>query len=515
MPVPADRYQRVDATDGRLLLLVQDQTGEQPPYTAVHQLRAFDVKKKEVQVLVNRLTDYELSHDRKKLLLRNGRSGLSVVDAATGPVAGGTGAVDLAPVVLNVEPEAEWRQIFHETWRIARDFFYDPGMHGVDWPAVRQRYAARLPLAGDRTDLNGILGEMLGELNVGHAYVGGGTTSGVTSVSMGYLGADYEPVGQGAFRVTKLYPGDGFDLEARSPLLAPGVNVKVGDYLLALNGQPARTDQDLQALLVGSANQVVTLTVNGKPTTEGAREVRVKPLASDDQARYYDWVAGRRDYVQRHGGENLGYVHIPNMSEGGLREFAKQYYGQLDRDGLVYDVRNNGGGYIADMLLLQMASRPYSYFKPRYGASWTFTDWAFAGHSAALINQTAFSDAEVFADSFQRLKLGPVIGVPSGGGAVGSGSGYALIDGGQVFIPNYAFWAPDRGTHNMGRWLVEGSGAQPDIVVENDPAAVMAGRDPQLDRAITYLKEKLQQQPVLRPVPPPFPNKALGGFIAK
>jgi tricorn protease len=345
---------------------------------------------------------------------------------------------------------------------------------------------------------------MIAELNVGHAYVQGGDTGpSLPSQAMGYLGADFESMTEGnAYRIAKLFAGDLFELDQRSPLLTPGTKVRNGDYILAVGGQPVRADQDLQALLVGTAGRVIALSVNDKPTMEGARQVFVKPLASENKLRYFDWVASRAEYVRKHGGENFGYLHLPDMVNGGMQEFAKHYYAQLRKDAMIYDVRNNGGGFISALLLLQMSSKPYAYFKPRQGASWTRVQWGFAGHSVALCNENSGSNAEEFCDGFQRLKLGPVIGVRTWGGEVGSGSGYPLIDGGRLFIPNYAAWSPD------GKWIIEGNGVQPDLVVENDPASLLQGRDPQLDRAIAYLKEKLAKQPVVRPTPPPFPNKA-------
>lgn len=504
VPVPADRYVRVAPVEGRLLLETLEDVSNNDPLAAVRQLRAFDMKKKEAKVLVQKLTDFQVSADRKKLLIQTEKD-FAIADAGADEVAGGKGKVPTEAWTLTVDPAAEWRQIFNETWRIARDFFYDPGMHGVDWTAVKRKFEAMLPATADRSDLNFILGEMVAELNCGHAYVGGGDAPNSPSVPMGFLGADLAPApgSTPAYRVVKIYPGDEFDLDARSPLLMPGAEVKPGDYILAVAGKPVRADQDIQALLAGTADHLVTLRVNSKPSLAGARDVLVKPMASERQTRYYDWVASRREYVRARGGENLGYLHIPDMDVGGLREFAKHYYPNLDKDGMVYDVRMNGGGYIDAMLLLQMSTKPYSYFKPRYGASWTRTDWGFSGHAVALCNENSGSDAEEFCDAFQRLKLGPVIGVNTWGGEVGSGNGYAMIDGGQVYIPNYGEWVPD------GKWVIEGTGALPDIVVEDDPTEVMAGRDPQLDRAIEYLKQKLRTEPVVRPSPPPFPNKAL------
>jgi tricorn protease len=505
VPVPADRYVRVEPAPGRLFLETLETTDDHDPDDAVRQLRFLDMKKKNVSVLVDTLTDFQLSADGKKLLLQDEKD-FTVVDASVDQVPEDKDGVDTDAWMLTLNPVSEWKQIFEEGWRIGRDFFYDPKMHGVDWDAVRRKYEAMLPAVADRSDLTFILGEMVAELNCGHAYVGAGDAPNAPTVPMGFLGADFEPVpGQTpAYRVTKIYPGDGFDLAARSPLLLPGVDVKAGDYILAVMGRAVRTDEDLEALLVGTANRWISLTVNTKPSRDGAREVHLKPLASERLARYYDWVAQKREYVRTHGGENLGYVHLPNMSNPGLQEFAKHYYPNLAKDGMIYDVRFNNGGYIDAMLLLQMATKPYSYFKPRYGASWTRLDWGFAGYSVALCNEYSISDGEEFSDAFQRLGLGPVIGSTTWGGEVGSGSGYPLADGGTIYIPNYGEWVPD------GHWVIEGTGVKPDIMVEDDPAALMAGKDPQLDRAIQVLKEKIQAQPVPRPVPPPFPNKALG-----
>jgi tricorn protease len=509
VPVPADRYVKLEAIEGRLLLMTYEDfppEGWTPPDAATNQLRFFDLQKKTVTVLKDRLTDFEVSADRRKLLLRS-RKEFTVVDATAKEVEKDAVKVPLSGVMVSVEPEAEWRQMFHEAWRIGRDFFYDPNMHGVDWEAVRRKYELLVPGMADRSDLNRIIGEMIGELNAGHAYIGGGDLPGAPRVPMGYLGADFAPAPAGdgapaAFRVTKIYPGDGFDFSARSPLLTAGVNVKVGDYILAVNGRPVRGDADLQEFLAGTAGQITALTVNNRPSLDKAREVRIRPLAGEDQTRYYDWVEGRRAYLRAHGGENLAYIHIPDMVTGGLREFAKHYYASLDKDGLIFDVRNNGGGSISSLLLLQMSQKPYRWFKPRYGASWTRQDWGYLGPSVALVNEFSGSNAEEFCDGFQALKLGPVIGVRSWGGEVGSGGGYPLLDGGKIFIPNYGEWAPD------GRWIVEGKGVDPDQTVENSPDAVAGGSDPQLDAAIAYLKDKLSREPLRRPEPPPFPNKA-------
>jgi tricorn protease len=494
VPAPADHYARVEPVEGRLLLSTSGEDG---------QLRAFDLKKKEVKVLVKKLTDFQVSADRKKVLVQDGKN-FTVMDAGADSPPEGKGKVETGAWNLTVDPQAEWRQMFYETWRVCRDFFYDPKMHGADWNAVRVKYERLLPAVADRTDLSSLQGQVVGELRCGHAYIRGGDVGGPKPLPMGYLGADFEfvPGSTPAYRVTKMLRGDGFDFEGRSPLLAPGLGIRVGDFLLAVSGRPAHANEDLQALLAGTADQVVSLTVNDRPSFAGSRQVRVKPMASERTARYLDWVAGRAEYVRKSAGENFAYLHTPNMSQPGLTQFGKHYYPNVGKDALVVDVRFNTGGNIDAMMLLQMSHRPYSWFKPRYGASWTRQDWGFSGHFVTLCNDQSFSDAEEFADAFQRLKLGPVIGTRTWGGEVGSGGGYPLLDGGLVYVPSYGEWVPG------GQWVIEGEGVTPDIVVEDDPAALMAGRDPQLDRAIAYLKSELQREPVRRPEPPPFPVKS-------
>ncbi len=504
--LPAGYYQKVDCLNGRLLVLEANSNPaylDDPSNMPCH-LIGYDLKKKEPSTISGNLTAYEVSADQNKLLLQNDKS-ISIIDSSSGPANPGAGKVDLSRVSLDVDPPSEWKQMLNESWRLARDLFYDPAMHGVDWNAVKTKYLAQLPAVGDRNDLNTVLGDLIAELNTGHSFVRGGDTGMNTAlIPMGYLGADLEPVtGMGAVRIVKMFEGDGFDLDARSPLLEPGLNLKAGDYIVAVNGEQVHADEDFQALLQGTVGRVVALSINSKPSLEGARIVRVKPMATESMARYYELIASRRLYVEQHGGGSIGYIHLPDMIGGGLQEYTKHYFpNNQTKAGLIYDVRDNGGGFISAMLLLQMAHKPYAYFKPRFGTSWTRADWSFAGYSAALCNEFSSSNAEEFSDAFQRLKLGPVIGARTWGGEVGSGNGYHLLDGGVLYVPNYGEWAPD------GKWIIEGPGFIPDIAVAQDPAAVLAGADPQLDRAITILKEEIRKHPVVRPLPPPFPNKA-------
>ena len=483
-PVPAGNYESVQHVPGRLLLL-----NAEPGKPNV--LLAFDMEKSSMSVVAP-ADAFQKSLDGKKIMLRRGNATVTVLDAMTGPTP--APPVSLAPYTLTVQPEAEWRQIFDESWRIARDFYYDPKMRGLDWNAVKTRYAAQLPLVGDRTDLTRLLKDMVSELKTGHAYVGGPAAA-VARVPMGFLGAELGMEGDAA-KIVKLYHGDGFGGD-RSPLLEPGLKLKEGDYILAIAGQPVRRDQDPQALLVGLAGQTVALLVNDKPTAEGARTVRVKPLASDRALRYAEWVQGRAAYVREHGGPNLGYAHIPDMVDGGLVGFAKGHYPNVRADGMVYDTRYNTGGYVSSLLLQDIAARPVFYWATRTDGDWTREGWANAGYKVAICNEGNFSDGELFIETWKAMKIGPVVGKRTGGGEVGSGGGYDMVDGGKIYIPNY-------GAFTDGGWIIEGVGATPDVEVDQDPAAVMAGRDPQLDKAIALLKEAIAKNPVKRPVRPPF-----------
>ncbi len=481
-PIAAGWYTNVQSVPGRILL----QTGEPgKPGTVL----GYDVDKA-ATVTIAQADGFQKSLDGKKLLLRRGAANVSVVDATTGPTP--APPVALAAYTLTVEPEAEWRQIFNESWRIARDFYFDPNMRGLDWGAIRKKYEAQLPLVGDRTDLTRLLKDMVSELHTGHAYVNPPPVA-LARTPMGFLGADFAPEGDAA-KIVKLYRGDGF-AGNRSPLLEPGLKVKEGDYILAIAGQPVRRDQDPQALLVGLVGQTVAILVNDKPTMDGARTIRVKPLASDRDLRYADWVQGRAAYVRQHGGAGLGYVHIPNMMEGGLVGFAKGHFPNVQADGVVYDTRFNGGGYVSSLILQDIAAKPVFWWATRTAGDWTRENWAVAGYKVAICNEQNFSDGELFIETWKAMKIGPVVGKRTGGGEVGSGGGYPLVDGGSIYIPNY-------GAFDDGKWIIEGVGAKPDIEVDQDPAAVMAGKDPQLDKAIAILKEQIAKSPVRRPVRP-------------
>jgi tricorn protease len=491
MKVPSGKYGGLLATSGRLLLQAGDS------------IVAFDIAGKNIIPLVSGARLVELSKDGKKLLISSGGS-LRVVDPNGGPVAPESGTVSLAGLTVTVDPVAEWKQIFDETWRVGRDFFYDPNTHGVDWKGLKKKYEAQLPLVATRDDLTRVLKDMISEFNTGHCYVGGPSAFQPKATRPGLLGADIVwDSAANAYKITHVLRGDAWTPENRSPLAEPGIAVHDGDYLLAVRGKSLSKTQDPAELLVGTAGLTISITVNSKPVVEGARIVTIVPIATEAKLRLGDWAKSRREYVQKASGGQIGYVYVPDMGASGANEFAKAYYPVVDKPGIIVDVRGNGGGNISGNLLNDLASKVTGYFVSRTGALYRREEWAPLGQVVAVTDQWAFSDGEYFSEFFKRLKIGPLVGHRTGGGEVGSGGGYAMIDGGSVNIPNYGAWVP-------GEWVIEGRGAVPDYEVDQDPTAVMAGKDPQLDKAIQLILDNLKKKPFKKPEHPPFPVK-LGG----
>jgi tricorn protease len=496
-PVPASRYRKVIAVGGRLLLIDSDPDG------GAGSLKAFDIDKKSLTTIVDGVSDIEKTADGKKLMVASAGA-YSIIEASAGP-GPLPSPIRMANYNVSIEPREEWNQIFEESWRLARDFFYDPGMHGVDWNAMHAKYKPMLAQVGDRADLTRLIKDMVSELNVGHAYVNGPSPFSPRRLAMGFLGIDVEAVpGQDAVRVTKVLRGDDFQIGVRSPFAEPGVDVNPGDYILAVAGQKVSRHADFQSLLVGKTGQTVAITVNTSPSMTGARVVRVQPLNDEAALRYNDWVEGRAEYVRTHGGEKFGYAHIPDMGDNGLIGFTKGQFQNIYKEGMIYDTRYNGGGYVSSLLLENIRAKPTAWFQPRTGQAWSREDWANLGYSVAICNEGNFSDGELFIEAWKKMKIGPVVGKRTGGGEVGSGGGYRMIDGGSLYIPNY-------GAYVDGHWIIEGTGAAPDIDVDQDPTAVMAGKDPQLDKAIEVLKALVAKKPVTKELHPTFPKKGIGG----
>ena len=492
-PIEGGRYTTVFGIAGHVVLL--DHTsplGFSGPSSTDGKLVSFDLTSKDSATLAEGISSATPSFNGEKLLIARGTA-LSIIDPKPGAAAT---AVKLDSYAIEIDPAKEWKEVFQESWRMARDLYYDPKMHGVDWEQIHRKYLGQLAMVGSRQDLSRLLGDMLSELSTGHCYVG--DPSGNRRVAYGYLGADFEAApGQAAWKISKLLRGDEFNPAQRSPLATPGVDVHVGDYIVAIDGRPVDPKRDIQGMLIGTADQVVAIAVNTTPTMSGARIVYVKPLPSERELRYEDWVEGRRAYVASHGGANLGYVHIPDMMEQGAIAFQKGVLNNVLKDGVIYDTRYNGGGFIGPILEETMVARPIDWFQVRNGTSWTSENWANIGYKAAICNEFNFSNGELFCEVWKRMKIGPLVGHVTGGGLVGSGGGYRLVDNGTIYVPDY-------GAFVEGEWLVEGRGATPDVAVDNDPGDVIAGRDPQLDKTIELLEKQIAANPPRKPVHPPF-----------
>ena len=447
---------------------------------------------------------YALSDDGSKVLVAQGPA-YNLYDAT--PVGERTRkSVSTSGLATDRVPAEEWNQIFDEVWRRYRDFFYVENMHGFDWNALREQYRPLLQHVAHRSDLNYVIGEMIAELTVQHAYIEGGDFQIPPRPRVALPGARFElDRNAGRFRISKIFEGQNEEDLYRSPLREIGVNVSVGDYVLAINGEELKANDDPYRLLKNRADNPVQLTVNNKPSFDGSRTVSYRPITDESSLIYLNWVDGNRRKVAELTGGRVGYIHVPDMGANGIREFIKWYYGQINKEGLVVDVRANGGGNVSRMLIerLRRKTLALGYARTNDEAT-TYPDAVFRGPMAALLNENSSSDGDIFPAMFREAGLGPLIGKRSWGGVVGITNRGPLIDGGGVSVPEFGF------ANTKGEWVIEGYGVDPDIEVENDPKSVIAGRDPQLERAVTEIMNKLKNNPVRLPARPAAPVKTNG-----
>jgi len=376
-------------------------------------------------------------------------------------------------------------------------------MHGLDWKAIKKRYEAMLSYVVDRTDLNYVIGEMIAELNASHSYVAGGDIEQPKSISVGLLGCDFElDKEKKTFRIKKIYEGAAWDAEVRSPLHQPGVKVKRGDYLLAVNGQPLNTSKDIWSSFQGLAGEVVTLTINSAATKDGARDVIVKPMSSEFRLRNLAWIENNRKKVEKATNGRVGYIYVPDTSINGQNELLRQFIPQHRLDGLIIDERFNSGGQFSDRFI-EMMNRPlYAYAARREHRDIRIPFLTHIGPKVMIINEWAGSGGDAFPYSFRKAGLGPIIGKRTWGGLIGISGNPMLIDGGFITAPNLAIWHPD------GYWDVEGYGVDPDIEVENAPHEMAAGKDPQLEKAIEVILDELKKNPPKKPKRPAYPDRS-------
>lgn len=489
------------AVKGKVVFLRYPPSGAAKPGTPSGTLVYYDFDKREEKDVIAGIDTYDISADGKKVIYKS-KDTYGIIDLAPGKKVG-DGKIAVSKMKAWIDLRKEWKQIFNEAWRIERDFFYDPDMHGLNWLDIKKRYAALIPYVNDREDLNYAIGEMIAELNASHSYVGGGDIEQAKRVSVGLLGCDFELDEQSdAYRIKKIYEGASWDVEVRSPLREPGVMVNEGDYLLAVNGQPIDTSIDPWASFQGLAGEVVTLTVNSSPTMEGAREVLVEPLSSEFRLRNLAWIESNRRKVEEATKGRIGYIYVPDTSINGQNELVRQFIPQINKDGLIIDERFNSGGQIPDRFI-EMMNRPiYNYWARRDHDSWRTPFFANEGPKVMLINQWAGSGGDAFPYYFRKAGLGPLVGKRTWGGLIGMSGNPQPIDGGFVSAPTFGFW------NVKGQWEVEGYGVDPDYDLENEPHKMAAGRDQQLEKAIQVILDLLEKNPPRKLKKPEYPDKA-------
>lgn len=465
---------------------------------AVYDLKA----RKEIEL--GNFDSFIITANAKKMLLRVGRD-YSLIELPSARVELKPEAkLDFSGLEVRLDRRAEWTQIFHESWRQMRDYFYAPNLHGVDWPAQREKYGALLPFVASRYDLTYLIGEMIGELHVGHSYVGDGERPEAPRIRTGLLGAEVsrDPASR-AYRIDRILPGENWQAQTHSPLTEIGVNVKAGDYILAVNGHPVSELDNLYSALVGTVGKQVVLRVNSSPADAGARDVTVVPIA-DEAPLYYDaWVQQNIDYVARQTGGKVGYLHIPDMGAEGLNEFVRRFYPQLNKQALIIDVRGNGGGNVSPMIIERLRRELTMVSVRRNGQPTTNPGEMLLGPKVTLMNEYSASDGDIFPYRFRASGLGQLIGKRSWGGVVGISGTLPFTDGSSLNKPEFASYTTDG-----KNWVIEGHGVDPDIVVDNDPAREFRGEDQQLDKAIEVILAELKTRGQTLPPPPPWPDKS-------
>ncbi|HDR89439.1 MAG TPA: protease [Bacteroidetes bacterium] len=495
LPVPPANYYNVTGVNGKIYYQVRS-SSDRGSSTKVFDLQS----KKETELGSN--ISFTISPNGKKMLVRmNGQWG--VIDLPSGKISIDK-PVDVSEMKVLVNLKEEWQQMFNESWRHMRDFFYAPNMHGVNWNAIYDKYNVMVPYVAHRSDLAYLMGEMIAELNVGHAYVNNGERPMPERIQTGLLGARLSRDKSGYYRIDRILKGANWSEQLVSPLRAVGVNVSEGDYIISVDGRPTREMNNIYAFLVGKAGHEVLLGVNGKPTAEGSREVLVTPIADESGLYYYAWVQNNMAHVTEKTGGKVGYIHIPDMGPTGLNEFAKHYYPQLSKEGLIIDVRGNGGGNVSPMIIERLM-RQLTYMTMHTGQQEGDPNpvGMHVGPKVTLLDKYSASDGDLFPYRFQVNEIGKTIGTRSWGGVVGYSGAVPLIDGGSIITPSYAPYDKD----GKG-FVIEGEGVVPDIEVENNPADVYKGIDAQLDTAIEVIMEEIKESPGKLPPIPPFPDKS-------
>ena len=494
LPPEAGNVGNMKAVSGKLIYHRRPNTGsadEQSP------IKYWDLKEREEKTIIGDADDFALSADGKKLLVAKDRS-RAIIDVK--PDQKMEKQLRTNELEMTVDPRAEWKQIFTDAWRFQRDYFYDPYMHGLNWNAVREHYADLMEDAVTRWDVNYVIGEMIAELNASHSYRGGGDTERAERRGVGMLGIDWS-LENGAYRIEKIIDGAPWDAEARSPFSQPGVDVSEGDYILAVNGVPLDPSKDPWASFQGLAGETVALSVNSKPSMDGAREVLVETMNSESRLRHLAWIEHNRKMVEEATDGRVGYVYVRSTGRDGQRELVRQFAAQFDKDGMIIDERFNSGGQIPDRFI-ELLNRPtFSHWAVRDGKDWTWPTVAHNGPKVMLINGWSGSGGDLFPLWFKQAGLGKLIGRRTWGGLIGISGSPQLVDGGFHSVPTFRLYYTD------GTWFEEGYGVDPDIEVLDNPTLMARGQDPQLEAAIDEVLQQLRENPPVATERPPYENR--------
>ena len=494
LPPAAGNYADLRAAQGKVVYRRLPLAGSPDHKSAIVY---YDLKDREEKTVIGDADGYSLSADGKKLLVASGTQ-FAIVDLK--PDQKLEHPLRTAEMQATVDPRAEWRQLFNDTWRIYRDLFYDPNMHGVPWNQMRERYGRLIDDCVTRWDVNFVLGELIAEMNSSHTYRSGGDLQAEHQLSVGLLGVDWA-LDHGAYRIARIIDGAPWDNEVRSPLAMPGVNVKTGDYVLAVNGVPMDTSADPWAAFAGLGGKTVALTVNDHPTLQGARTVVVETLRDETRLRNLAWIEANRRWVDSASGGRVGYIYVPSTGIDGQTELERQLQFQFTKPALIVDERWNSGGQIPDRFIELLSRPPLAFWAVRDGHDWRFPPMAHFGPKVMLINGWSGSGGDAFPYYFREAGLGPLVGMRTWGGLIGITGAPTLVDGGSITVPTFRQYSP------MGEWFPEGRGVSPDIQVVDDPTLLAKGQDPQLAAGVQEAVKELGEKPFLWPRHPAIDNR--------
>ncbi|MDX8340043.1 PDZ domain-containing protein [Draconibacterium sp. IB214405] len=494
LPIDAGNYSDLMASSGKIIYQDLSNTrGENAKRPVVY----WDIEERETKTIIGNAGGFVLSADGKKMMISD-KGKLSIIDVKADQKA--EKFVPTGEIEITVYPKEEWKQIFTDAWRFERDFFYDKNMHGLDWDAVKTQYEKLLDQASSREDVNFVIGELIGEMNASHTYKGGGDLEKTSTRNTGYLGVNWQ-ISNNAYQIAEILEGAVWDAEARSPLAAPGVDVKVGDYILAVNGIPLTVDKAPAAAFSGLGGKTVELTVSSSGSAGDAKKVVVKTISDETRLRHLKWIEEKRKRVDELSDGKIGYIYVRSTGIDGQNELARQFYAQWNKEGLIIDERFNSGGQIPDRFIEMLNRKVLAYWAVRDGHDWQWPPVAHFGPQAMLINGWSGSGGDAFPDYFRKSGLGPLIGSRTWGGLIGISGMPAFVDGGSVTAPTFRMYDPD------GDWFKEGHGVDPDIPVLEDYQKLANGVDNQLEEAIKWVKQELDKNPVVWPDHPPYEKR--------